>query len=176
MRPENQGRNQGDSGEPAPARGVADDQEKENETEEREQGIGSGLRRVEKEERDGRREPDESAARASGRQSPGAAEEDREREKRENARRGVRERERLGGRDEGLLEKVEERRPGVRTESAKELGRGEPRGPDGEDFVMPERARNEQPQASGNGKSGSDQCGGQSEALAVVTLCFDGLS
>jgi hypothetical protein len=176
MRPEAQGRGQGDSGEPAQACGVADDQEKENETEEREQGIGPGLRRVKKEERSGRRESYETPACAPGRESPGAGEEDREGEKREDARRGVREREALGGRDEGLLEKIEERRPGVRTESAEELGRREPRSPDSEDLVVPERARDEQPQASGNGKSGSDQCGGQSEALAVVTLCFDGLS
>ena len=84
--------------------------------------------------------------------------------------------ERLREPDERLFEKVEERRPGVRTQDADELGRGEPRNPDREDFVVPERARDEQPQASGNGKSGSDQCGGQSEALAVVTLSFDGLS
>jgi hypothetical protein len=41
---------------------------------------------------------------------------------------------------------------------------------------VPERTHDEQPQAAGSGKSGSDQCGGQSEVLAVVTLSFDGLS
>jgi hypothetical protein len=176
MRPEAGRRGQGSCGEPASARGVADDQEKENETEEREQGIGTGLRRVKKEERNGGRKPYETPAGASGSKCPGAGEEDRERQKREHARRRVRERERLGGRDEGLLEKVEERRPGVRTEDADELGRREPRSPDSEDLIVPERSRDEQPEASGNGKGGSDQCGGQSEALAVVTLSFDALS
>jgi hypothetical protein len=108
--------------------------------------------------------------------SPCGGEEDGEREKREDARRRVRKRERLCERDEGLLQEVEERRPGVRREDADELGRREPRSPDREDLVVPERARDEEPQAAGSGKSDSDQCGGQSEAPAVVTLSFDGLS
>jgi hypothetical protein len=176
MRPEAQSRGHGDRGKSPPARGVADDNEEENETEDREGRIGPSLRRIKKEERKGGREPNESAARATGSQCPGAGEESEEREKRKDTRDGVGERERLGGRDEGLLEKVEERRPGVRTQNPDELGRREPRSPDGEDLIVPERTRDEQPQASGNGESGSDQCGGQSEALAVVRIPFDALS
>ena len=176
MRPEAECRGQGHREESAQSRRVPDDEEKEDETEERQQGIGSRLRRIEKEEGRRGREPEETPAGGSGRKGPGAGEEDGEREKRKDARRGVRERERLGDRDEGLLEKVEERRPGVRAQDADELGRREPRSPDSEDLVVPERTRDEQPQAAGSGKSGSDQCGCQSEALAVVTLSFDGLS
>jgi hypothetical protein len=56
------------------------------------------------------------------------------------------------------------------------LPRPEPRDPDGEDLVVPERARREEPRPGGDGQGGDSQRDCGSEAAEVVSLAFDALS
>jgi hypothetical protein len=176
VRPEADRRGRGDTGKSTPARGVPDDEEKQEEPQERELRIGPRLRRVEKEERSGGREPEKTPTGSPRWKRPGAGAERREREEGQDPCRPVREGERLREPDERLLEEVEKRRPGVRAQDANELGRREPGDPDREDLVVPQRARDEQPQATGDGESGGGKGSPEREAARFFSLSFDDLS
>src|SRR6202162_5725302 len=135
MRPEADRGGRGDTDESAPARGVPDDEEKEEEAEERELCIGPRLRRVEKEERSGGREPEKTPAGSTLRKRTGAGAERRESEEGQNPPRSIRKGQRLREPDERLLEEVEERRAGVRAQDANELGGRGAGGPARENVV-----------------------------------------
>jgi hypothetical protein len=91
----------------------------------------------------------------SGEQEPG-------RQKRQQPREQVRARQ-LGQRDEGLLQEIEEGRPGVVAEQEEELTGRLARRPEGEELIFPEGARREQEPARENRRGDGEQDGCRGE-------------
>ncbi len=158
--PEKQGGRERDQRDPAKSRSVMHSEKKENETEKGDESVRPGLRGVEKEKRRRGREEEEMPAWRSPRQTPRAGKEKEQSEKREEPRHAVGKPQALGRRDERLLEQIEEGRARVDAQRAHEFGWREPRSPDREDLVVPERPRRQQPEPRGARESDREERGG----------------
>jgi hypothetical protein len=77
---------------------------------------------------------------------------------------------------EGFLEEVEERRARVVLEDGEEPARGEPRGPDREDLVEPQRPVNEKPRARESGEESDDRGRRERETVPALRWRCDALS
>jgi hypothetical protein len=174
--PEKQGGRKRDQRDPAKSRSVLHGEKKQNETEKGDESICPGLSGVEKEKRRRGREKKETPACLSPRQTPRAGKEKEQSEKRKEPRHCVGKTEGLGCRDERLLEQIEEGRARVEAQCADECGWREPRSPDGEDLVVPERPRRQQPEPCGAGESNREERGGAGKTRLVVPISFDDLS
>jgi hypothetical protein len=69
---------------------------------------------------------------------------------------------------ERFFEKVEERRARVVPEDGEEPARGQPRCPDREELVEPQRAMNEEPRARESGEQSDDRGRRERETVAAL--------
>ena len=176
MRPERQRRQERDRREALRPAGVANDEEKEQEIGECQRRVGARLRRVEEQQRRNGRENEEEGALTPAREPADGRPDKEKAEEREKPRQRVGEPGALRRGDERLFENVEEGRTRVAREGGDERGGGEPRGPDREDLVVPERPRLQQPESGGGGQDRDRQRRGGGDALSVAPVSFDDLS
>ncbi len=151
------------------------DEQEEAQSEEGQQGIGSGLGCVE--EKQGRGGAEKQQASVGDRRQPasrGKKQEDRQ--IRRCPRETVRQAKRLREEDERLFEEIEKRRPGIVTQDRKQRPWGKPRCPEGKRLVVPEGARRENPEAASQGQRDGAENGRRPEARRVVSLSCDDLS
>lgn len=174
--PEKQRGRERDQRDPARSRSVLDGEKKQNQAEKGQDRVGPGFRGVEEQKGGRGREQEETAAWRSSWQSPRAGEEEEQGEEREEPRRAVGEIELLGRRDKRVFEQIEEGRAGVQAQGAQELRWREPRSPYGEDLVVPERLRRQQPQARGARESDREERCGAWQTRWIVPFSFDDLS
>ena len=130
-------------------------EEKDRQDCEREQGVRARLGGIEVDEGIAGAEGDPPGPRRARRQRP------RRREEREGRREGNQAQEEIAARgavcpSERPLERIEERRPGIRSQRIDHAGRGQARGPLREELVVPERALDEEPD-SGEERDGDDR-------------------
>ena len=143
-------------------------EEKQREDHRGEKRICPRLSGVKKEERRQGDEEDEPDLRARRGKASDARENRERREKRKKTGGDVRRKEAFAAVHERFFKKVEERRARVVPEDGEELAWGQPRCPDREDLVEPQRAVNEEPRARESGEQSDDRGRRERETVAAL--------
>ena len=156
--------------------GSSSEQEEHPEIQSREQSVRSGLCRVEEEKRRGGRENQESVSRTADRTTRADEPDRSHRQPGGEAQPPIRNPERFHGSNDGLLQEVEERRPGVRPQHVEETEGRQARRPSREDLVVPERPAEEKPEPRGRGEPAEREDCESRFAPGVFSSGVDGVS
>jgi hypothetical protein len=158
------------------ALGSPSEQEERTEIQSREQTVRSGLCRVEEEKRRRGRKNQEGVSRTADRTTRANEPDRSHRQPGGEAQPPIRNTERFHGSDDGLLQEVEERRPGVRPQHLEEAKGRQTRHPGREDLVVPERPAEEKPEPRGRGEPAEREDCESRSAPGVFRSGVDGVS
>lgn len=142
-------------------------QQEEQKSRERKKRVSARFSGIEEEQRGDARQNEEPDSRGARGKSECSDEESERRGEGERSGEDVAG-ETLADRDERLLQEIEKRRPGVAAQDLQELTEREPRRPEGEDLVEPDRALKKEPGARRNGRDGDDRDRCERETVSTL--------